>query len=283
MRGNAIAAAGNLLDSADPTNGSGIVLMGNLLLRTLKSTVNRSLAPVGMKISRLDDHDWSDTANFIPFEATLRAAEEAGMSIGDYVDAVKNRTPGSSQGAIDKIASLGAFAKPSRTVVEIGPGTGRYLEKIIAAARPDRYEIYETAGPWLSYLVRSYQVVAQPTDGYSMAATADASADMVHAHKVFCSVPFMVTLCYWQEMVRVIRGEGWAVFDIMTERCLEGDMMQTWALSGIRNGAYPAVVPRQLAVDFFARHGFDLAGSFIVPMNPGTTELMAFRRRPAAI
>jgi len=52
-------------------------------------------------------------------------------------------------------------------------------------------------------------------------------------------------------MARVIRPGGWAAFDILTERCLEGDAMQIWARSGIRNGSYPAVIPRETAVSFF--------------------------------
>lgn len=247
------------------------------LIRTLTGTLDKSLAPLGLKVVRRQ-HDWSDTANFIPFEETLSAAKAAGLSVGDYVDAVLNKVPGSSQATIDKIASLGVFAEPLHTIVEIGPGSGRYLEKTISAARPQRYEIYETAGPWSSYLVKTHGVTLQPTDGYTLSGTADASADLVQAHKVFNSVPFMVTICYWREMARVIKPGGWAVFDVMTERCLEGDALETWMRSGIRNGAYPTAIPRQLPLEYFVARGFELMGSFIVPMQPGTTELMVFRR-----
>jgi len=102
--------------------------------------------------------------------------------------------------------------------------------------------------------------------------------DLVHAHKVFSSVPFMVTCCYWHEMVRVVGSGGWVAFDVVTERCLDNDAMRIWANSGIRNGAYPAVIPRQVAVSFFESNGFVLVGSFIVPMRPGSTELLVFKR-----
>jgi phospholipid N-methyltransferase len=250
----------------------------NAFLSTTKVQVNRMLAPMGIRIAKADGHDWSDTANYIPFQGTIDAANRAALSIGDYVDSVMNGVPGSSQSTIDKMASLGVFSKPMQTIVEIGPGTGRYLEKTLKTARPQRYEIYETARSWAEYLVETHQVIHQRTDGYTLSKTADQSADMVHAHKVFCGVPFMVTCCYLHEIVRAVRVGGWAVFDVLTERCLEGDAMQVWARSGIRNGAYPAVMPRELTVNFFARHGFDLAGSFILPMNPGTTELLAFNR-----
>ena len=240
--------------------------------------MNKSLAPIGVKITGIDHHDWSDVGNFIPFERTMEAAGHAGMSVADYVDGIMNGVPGSSQNTVDKMASLGVFSESMRTVVEIGPGTGRYLEKILRVARPSRYEIYETAGPWSAYLVKEYGVVAQPTDGYSLTSTEDASVCMVHSHKVLSAVPFMVTCCYWHEMARVIRPGGWAVFDVVTERCLGGDAMQTWVKSGLRLGSFPAVLPREVAVSLFTEEGFTLAGSFIVPMPPGTTELMVFKR-----
>jgi SAM-dependent methyltransferase len=256
--------------------------MGNVmapqLFSRLKTTINKSLAPVGITIKRIDDHDWSDVANFIPFERTLEAARKAGMSVGDYADSVMNGVPGSSQSTIDKMGSLGVFAEQMRTIVEIGPGTGRYLEKTLEAGRPSRYEIYETSEPWSAYLVKEYNVALQRTDGHSLSDTADSSADMVHAHKVFSTVPFIATCCYWHEMARVIRKGGWAVFDVVTERCLSLDALLTWNKSGIRNGSYPAVMPREVAVRFFASKGFKLAGSFIVPMPPGTTELLVFKR-----
>lgn len=251
------------------------------LLGTLKTTVNKSMAPIGIKIVRTDGHDWSDTANFIPFQGTIDSAQAAGLSVADYVDNVMNGVPGSSQATIDKLASTGMFAQPMQTVVEIGPGTGRYLAKAMKAANPQRYEIYETARPWAAYLAREYNVVLQPTDGYAMAATPDRSADLVHAHKVFSGVPFTVSISYFAEMARVIRPGGFAAFDVMTERCLEGSQIETWVKSNSRNGAYPAVMPRDLVTNFFSDRGFALVQSFIVPMPPGTTELIVFQRQHA--
>ncbi len=253
--------------------------MAHALQRSLKAAINASLAPTGLRLTR--GHDWGDTANFIPFHETMAAARQAGLPVGDYVDAVMNGVPGSSQATIDRMASLGVFDTPLRTVVEIGPGTGRYLEKTLRAGRVERYEIYETADDWARYLVREHHVVAQPTDGYSMAATPSGSADLVHAHKVFDGVPFMVTCCYWHEIVRVVRPGGWAVFDIIDESCLDDDHLSRWGSSGIRNGAYPAVVPREVAMGFFTDRGFRLAGSSIVPIPPGTAELLVFRRADA--
>ena len=245
--------------------------------QAIARAINRSLAPMGVKLTKLD-HDWSDVANFIPFERTRDAAKQANLTIGDYVDEVMNRTPGSSRAAVDFMASLGVFTRPPETIVEIGPGTGRYLEKVLKRVSPARYEIYETAGPWSEYLVKEYRVTLQPTDGYTMSATATRSADLVHAHKVFSTVPFIVTCSYWHEIIRAVRPGAWAVFDVMTERCLDGDAMTTWREANIRNGSFPAAMPREVAIQFFANAGFSLAGSVVLPMPPGKTELLVFKR-----
>ncbi|MEQ1649753.1 MAG: methyltransferase domain-containing protein [Hyphomicrobiaceae bacterium] len=253
--------------------------MAPVLFRALKSAVNVPLASMGMRIERIDDHDWSDVANYIPFERTLEAATALGLSIGDYVDTVMNGVPGSSRQTIEKMAACGVFDAQVKTIVEVGPGTGRYLEKTVEIARPQLYEIYETAGAWSNYLTEKYAVVHQPTDGYSMGATADRSVDLAHAHKVFSTVPFLVTCSYFREFARVVRGGGWVVFDIVTERCLDAEAMETWVTApGIRNGSYPAVFPRDVAISFFQSSGFELIDSFILPMPPGTTELLAFKR-----
>lgn len=244
----------------------------------VKSTVNRSIAPLGIKLSRIDAHDMSDVANFIPLNSTLEQAEKLGMTVGDYVDSVMNGVPGSSQKTIDLMTSVGVFAEALHTIVEIGPGTGRYLEKTLKLGRPSRYEIYETARPWSDYLVTTYDVKAQPTDGTSLGATPDRNADLVQAHKVFSTIPFIASTSYWHEIARVVRPGGWVAFDIVTENCLDNDQLRTWYKSGIRNGSYPAVMPQAVACNFFENNGFQLAGKFIVPMPPGTTELFIYRK-----
>ena len=244
-----------------------------------RGAVNRVLSHGGVQLVRGGaPHDWSDTRTFIPLEKTLAAAKSAGLSVGDYVDTVMNKHPAATQKTIDLMTSLGVFASPIETVVEIGPGSGRYLAKTVAACHPVRYEIYETAGPWIEYLRAHHEVILQPTDGRSLAATADASADLVQAHKVFDGIPFLPTLCYWAEMARVTKPGGHVVFDAITEDCLDFTTAERWRTSGIDNGAYPAVIPRTLVVSAFERLGFDLLGTPPIPIGPGVAHLFVFRK-----
>lgn len=245
--------------------------------RVVKGALKQSLMRVGLDVRRAG-HDWTDIESFIPFEATLKAAAAARLSVGDYIDAVMNGIPGATQSTIDQMRALGVFAGPIRVVLEIGPGSGRYLEKTLRECTPVRYEIYETAGPWAGYLERTYPVVRQPTDGVTLAATPDGTVDLVQAHKVFSGTDLLATLRYWREMARVTAPGGHVVFDIVTEDCLTPEIIDRWVSSGLQTGSYPAAVPRKTACDYFGSHGFRLAGSFTVPMGPGTTEVLAFQK-----
>lgn len=248
--------------------------------RMIKAAVKRAFALVGIEVRRVHSHDWTDVASFIPFEKTLREATAAGLSVGDYIDTVLNKIPGATQVTIDRMRELGVFASPIERVVEIGPGSGRYLEKTLAACSPRRYEIYETADRWAAYVQEKYGVVRQPTSGSGLESTPTESVDLAQAHKVFSTIGLMSTLVYWSEMARVVRPGGVVVFDIVTEACLAPETIERWIASGLRTGSYPAAAPRASAVRYFASRGFASLGSFQVPMGPGTTEVLAFRKRP---
>lgn len=246
-------------------------------LARLKPVVNTALRPLGFKIDKL--HDFGDTANFIPFAETRAKAKAAGLSIGDYVDSVMNGVPDGSRNAVRMMSEWGALSRDTKRILEIGPGTGRYLEKTIGKRPPADYEIYETAAPWASYLVEAFGVRRRRTDGYALGETPDASVDLVQAHKVFNTIPAMATMCYWRESARVLRPGGWMVFDIVTEDCLAPETVDRWAGSGVRNSTYPTPFPLRSATDYFAAKGFDLAGKYRFAMGVGFSELLAFRRR----
>jgi SAM-dependent methyltransferase len=162
---------------------------------------------------------------------------------------------------------------------EIGPGSGRYLERVYRRCKPSYYEIYETSDDWAQWLVSSYNVVWQPTDGLSLASTATASIDFVHSHKVFAGQPSLIILRYLSEMARVVRSGGKIVFDMVTERCMDDDTVQRWwdAHSGYQH--YPCLFPRGLAIDYLERRGLRLDGAFLADMKPGATEYFVFTRR----
>lgn len=245
----------------------------------LKSGTRRLLGRVGFDIVRsTNSRDGVD--DFIPFEATMRAARAAGLSVGDYIDEVMNGTPGATQSTIDELRGLGVFATEPDTVLEIGPGSGRYLEKTLKECSPGRYEIYETARPWADYLAGAFGVVSQPTAGSSLAPTPDGSVDLVQAHKVFNTVTFLNASRYFFEMARVTRPGGRIVFDVMSENCLDPDTVHAWATKGgAGHGSYPAAMPRQTCVDLFATLGCSLEAGFLAPLGVASTEVLVFKKK----
>jgi SAM-dependent methyltransferase len=127
-------------------------------------------------------------------------------------------------------------------------------------------------------LVDTYGVTLQPTDGESLASTPSASIDLVHAHKVFVSTSFLVTLRYFDEMARVTRPGGRVLFDVMTEDCVDDATTNKWLAVDFDAGFYPAIVPRRTVVDFFHERGLRLVGSRRGSMAPGFNEVFLFER-----
>lgn len=234
--------------------------------------VNALIAPLGVELVR---RNRADFAHYIPFGATLAAARQAGLSVGDYIDERYN-VPGATQDTIDRMAALGVFLKPLERICEIGPGSGRYLERTLRRARPTRYEVYETARDWRAWLEREYGVTAHDCDGASLRHTPSDSVDLIHAHKVLPGLPIFTTSGYFAEMARVVKAGGMIVFDVLTEACLTDEYLGRW----LPGHQWPlSMIPKAFAVDFFARRGFRLIGGFFIPMVPGITEYLCFQRQ----
>ncbi|GIK40329.1 MAG: hypothetical protein BroJett011_41620 [Chloroflexota bacterium] len=241
--------------------------------------VNASLGMVNLKLVQRNN-PYTDYRDYIPFEETLAGANEAGLSVGDYID-VRHNKPGATQETIDQMAALGVFRNKIERVCEIGPGSGRYLDKTLQACNPAYYEIYETAGEWEKWLVQKYKVTSHPTDGKSLAYTPSCSIDLVQAHKVLPGQPSLTICRYFVEMARVVRDGGKVVFDVVTEDCLDNATLEQWFVADGGYQHYPCLMPKQYTIDFFCERHFSFDGSFLVPMAPGKTECLVFTKQPS--
>ena len=245
--------------------------MGYSYKRRMLQAVNQILSVGGVELIRKD----KEFQDYIPLRKTLADAEQAGMPLGDYID-MRFNVPGVTKATVDKMAELGVFSGDVKRVCEIGPGSGRYLEKVINICRPEYYEIYETSKDWREWLVEKYKVVSQETDGVSLSSTPSESVDLVHAHKILYGNPVITIGRYLIEMARVVRNGGYAVFDLVTEECLTDEILDKWIRSGVDHAC--SMTPKQYAIDFFSRRGFVYVGGFIVPMEPGVTEYFVFKK-----
>ena len=64
------------------------------------------------------------------------------MSVGDFVEREWGQA-GRSRGTIARMRELGALPDSVEAVCEIGPGSGRYIQRIFEISTPKHYEIYE--------------------------------------------------------------------------------------------------------------------------------------------
>jgi SAM-dependent methyltransferase len=240
--------------------------------KTVRKALNSVLVPVGYELLPRFKRDY--VRSYQPLRHTLKAAKKAGLSVGDYLDA-KFQVPGVTQATIDQLAAYGIFSGEVKRVCEIGPGSGRYLEKVQRLCAPCSYEVYETDPQWDDYVVRTYGVTSHEADGTSLRHTAEGSVGLVHAHRVFPYVPFTVQCRYFMEMVRVTRPGGWIVFDIISEDCMSEDLLEKW----IAQDRYdPCMMPHKFVTDFFARRQCSLRWSFFEPYMPGQSEYLVFAK-----
>lgn len=211
---------------------------------------------------------------YIPFRSTINGAKKEALSVGDYIDR-HFAGAGTTQKTMDLLIETGALDKSMKRICEIGPGSGRYLEKVIKFCQPDYYEIYETAKEWREYLLKTYPVVAQPCPGNHLASTPSESMDLVHGHRVVTSIPIMVSYSYFLEMARVLKPGGKAIFDTFSEDCLDEPTARKWIDKG---ALHPQFFSKPFVVNLFRRHGMELENCFYVELEPGRTEYLIFKK-----
>lgn len=239
--------------------------------RKMLDGTNKMLGRAGFELVKKE----GEFQDYIPFRQTLQDVEKSGLSLADYIDNNFN-VPGTTQMTIDKMGELGAFDGVVKRICELGPGSGRYLEKVKAVCNPDYYEIYETARPWREWLTEKHKVVAQPTDGASLSSTPSKSLDLIHTHKMLYGNSILTIFRYMMEMARVVKDGGMVVFDLVTAECINNELMAKWVESGVDHAH--SMTPRSVALDYFSSQGFSHRGSFIVPMAPGLTEYFVFKK-----
>ncbi len=237
-----------------------------------KKTVNSSLRPFGVQIIGARSTDPA-VKNFLSARKTLAAARRSALSVGDYIDQTFAE-PGTTAATVKAMLELSGLKDHVSQVCEIGPGSGRYMEKVIEALHPQAYEVYETADDWVDYLRTLPEALIRPCDGRTLSSTATASVDLVHAQKVFVYLDFWTTAGYLDEMARVVRPGGAVAFDLVTEDCLDEATLGYW----MDNGSIYKLIPRTWAIDFLGRRGLSYIGNYFPVLPPGNSELMVFRR-----
>lgn len=271
-----LAAWGGATGGSRPTHG------GNTQMSVkdrLQVGVNGALRPFGVQLVRGFSTD-PLISPFLPARRTIKRAAEAGLSVGDYLDSYSSE-PGATAETVEVMLEASGLLTAAQvgTVLEIGPGSGRYTTRVMSALRPQRYDVYETAPDWVRYLRSEFpSLTFHPADGHTLASSGSSTVDLVHAHKLLCYIPFVTAVCYLDEMARVVRPGGTVAFDLITDDCMDLQMTKTWLAEPSRGSIY-SVAPRDWVLHFMAERDLELTGSHFVPLSGGRTELLVFKRR----
>jgi hypothetical protein len=211
---------------------------------------------------------------YISAPETVAAAKNAGLSVCDYVERLWC-IEGTTASVIDRLRRLGAITAATKSVVEIGPGTGRYIEHTLKHSQPQRYQIYEVDDGWSSWLAKTYPVEACPADGRSLKSTHSSSCDLVHAYGVFVYLPFFTSYRYFKEIARVAAPEAFVAFDIISERCLDSETAEKCIEGGHE---FFCFLSSAYVRQFFETNGFRFVDNFILRYPVHQSEFLVFSR-----
>lgn len=258
-------------DSSESAGGRGSVENGSL------EPVQPSTSPACLPMENAVPS--GHVKEFLDPEPLIRAAEESGLPLEVYLHQEWNCREHCEE-VIGRIAAFGVFEPLPERVVEIGTGTGLFAEVVLRYFAPAVYESYEPDSGWNARFARDHPAaVAQPTDGMSLGGTGDASADLVIAHRVFVYLTTLTSLLYFREMARVLRSGGHAVFDVISEDCLDELEVD---LHVARGNCWPNLLPKDYLIAQFDCLGFDFVGDFLRPLSGYAyykTHYTIFRKR----
>jgi SAM-dependent methyltransferase len=211
---------------------------------------------------------------YIDCKTTVAKAHQSGLTVSGYVAKLWNE-----EGVIEEFVRYLACIIPitqCARILEIGAGTGRFLEPILKLARATSYDVYETNLDWADYLARSYNVTAHSADGRTLIDTPDASQDLVHAHQVFVYLPVSTSFGYFHEMSRVCAEGGFVVFDAYLDDRQDLAAVEAWRQSPAN---YQVILPRKTIIELFLNRGLKLVGDgYQMKAYVGRTEYLVFRK-----
>jgi SAM-dependent methyltransferase len=194
---------------------------------------------------------------YMDCKTTVDSARQVGLSVPNYVAQLWDEQ-GVVEDFVKYISALIPLSKCSR-ILEIGTGTGRFLEPIARVANPASYDVYETSPDWSAYIARTYPFTTMnKADGSSLRGTPDASQDLVHAHCVFVYLPVSTSFGYFLEMARVCAPGGFVVFDCFLADRQTLELIEICRANGIK---WQIILPREAICDLFSRQGFEMVDS----------------------
>ena len=91
----------------------------------------------------------------------------------------------------------------------------------------------------------------------------------------FLYLPFLITMGYFKEIIRVIKDGGYVIFDIYSEVCMDEQTVERWLHSEHR---YPCFLSANYVCEYFISHDFSIVRKFLNPHGMGFSEYLVFKK-----
>lgn len=205
-------------------------------------------------------------------------AQRKGLSLGEWIER-RYGIVGRTDVIIDAIWNS-VVVEAGGSFCEIGPGTGRYLQKLTEKFRPSRYEFYEVNNILANYIVENSKyefctIIAKETDGKSLKETENESQDIVSAYNVWPILrKYSYVYNYLLEMIRVCKTGGYVIFTVYTEEAYtervladDNNVLNEWKL-----------IPKAIIEKIFNHRKMALIKKFEIPYTDRIESLYIFQK-----
>jgi SAM-dependent methyltransferase len=124
--------------------------------------------------------------------------------------------------------------KNIKNVLEVGPGTGRFTNKILELLNPSKYYVIETSKPWRKYLMKKFgsnpttQFFAPIPTGHDFSSIESNSIDLLHGHGVFVYLNHVTMYSYLLESIRVIAPGGYLYLEYFSIEKCTSEILDNW-------------------------------------------------------
>lgn len=238
----------------------------NRFVLAIGRQVNRLLLPFGYKMT---------TVGYLNARDLVRMAGGRGEKLTAYKEREYAALDPHCKGRLDRIVSrIEKHIQEAGDLryLEVGTGTGRYMEKFLKNCSCSAYEVYEIDWQWRDYLSKTYsadrRVVIKNCDGRTLSPTPSDSCDVVTANGVLVYQKHCINLSYMDEMYRVCKKGGIIAFDVLLSSKVGLDELRGFCE---REMWFPILSPDDMLETWIREKGLRLEDKFDDALQPFIT------------
>lgn len=240
----------------------------------IKNFIDRSLNKYGFRLQP------TGSGYFNPSDVVPQAMQ-MNLSLCEYLEKTNKGGVGVRRDFIvEEIFKTVHLQSPN--ILEIGAGTGMYVEKFISNYNPAQYEVYETNQNWVEYLKKEYaskgNLKFHYADGMSLHQTMSKSVDLLTMHGVTVYIPVIESLNYLYEMYRVCKKDGFIIFDCFTDENFTLNTVNQW-LEDKYKYTFPVVIPMKLINEFVEKNNLNLIKKFDIHYHASKSTYFIYKKQ----